>query len=107
MTEKHIAKLAEYGLANVPREKCACLLFEPGETVLSEGEPIHWYSVVVSGRAKVCRTAPNGRTLTIWNYVSEGVIGEIELLTGQEVTSTEIIAVSETWGTPAITWVTP
>lgn len=95
ITEEHIRKLEEYGLQNVPRDAYVCLRFAPGETVLYEGEPIRWYSIVISGRAKVCRNASNGRMLTLYNYDSNGMIGEIELLTDKEITETSVIAVTD------------
>ena len=95
MTERHFQKLEEYGLLGVARDACSCLLFEPGETLLVEGDPIGWYGVVINGRAKVCRAAPDGRTLILCNYMSDGMIGEIELLTNRQTATTTVTAISD------------
>lgn len=95
MTEAHYKKLDEYGLLDIAPAACVCLLFEAGETVLYEGEPIRWFSIVIGGRAKVCRTAANGKTLILSYYMSEGMIGEIELLTNRDTASTEVVAISD------------
>ena len=59
LRKEHAARLAEYGLQNIPLNACCCLRFSAGEEVLREGQPIGWLSIVVDGNAKVCRTAPD------------------------------------------------
>ncbi|WP_415067452.1 cyclic nucleotide-binding domain-containing protein [Lacrimispora sp.] len=88
-------KLAEYGLQNIPLEACSCLRFSSGEEVLREGTPIFWLFLVVDGRAKICRTAPNGKSLIICYYISSGMIGEVELMTRQENAVSSVIAITD------------
>jgi CRP-like cAMP-binding protein len=83
LAESHIKKLAEYGLHNIPLNFCDCRRYEPGEMILREFEPISWIVLVIDGQAKVCRTAANGKTLILCYYVSDGIIGDIELMGNQ------------------------
>lgn len=102
LRKEHAARLAEYGLQNIPLNACCCLRFSAGEEVLHEGQPISWLSIVVDGNAKVCRTAPNGKSLILCYNISRGLIGEVELMARQfnatcsvkAVTDFECIAVS-------------
>ena len=63
LSDQHCVKLAEYGLQAIPLDSCVCLKFHAGETILQEGMPITYLFVVVSGSAKVCSTARNGKNL--------------------------------------------
>lgn len=63
--------------------------------MLREGQPIGWLAIVVSGSAKVCRTAPNGKSLILCYYISGGLIGEIELLTRQGNATCSVKAVTD------------
>ena len=40
LRKEHAARLAEYGLQNIPLNACCCLRFSAGEEVLREGQPI-------------------------------------------------------------------
>jgi len=51
--------------------------------------------VVIEGRAKVCRTSLNGKDLILCYYISDGLIGEIELLTQQTEAVCTVIAISD------------
>lgn len=94
LKKKHIDKLGEYGLQNIPLDACSCLHFSSGEKVLREGTPIFWIYIIVNGRAKVCRTAPNGKSLILCYYISDGIIGEIELMTKQEIATSSVVAIT-------------
>ncbi len=94
LKKEHIDKLAEYGLQNIPSDVCSCMRFSSGEEVLREGSPIFWLFIVVDGRAKVCRTAPNGKSLILCYYISSGMIGEVELMTRQEIAASSVIAIT-------------
>lgn len=95
LKKENIARLAEYGLQNIPADACFRLCFLPGEEVLREGTPISWLFIVVSGRAKVCRTASNGKSLILCYYISDGMIGEVELMIRQELAISSIIAITD------------
>ena len=95
LTTAHLKKLAEYGLQDIPRSACECLQFAPGETISREGAPISRLAVVIDGRAKICRTAANGKSLILCYYISDGLIGEIELLSNQEKATATVTAISD------------
>lgn len=91
---EHLDWLEKYGLKNIPADACCYLKFEPGESIIREGDPLLWLLIVVSGHSKVCRSATNGKNLILCFYVSEGTIGEIELLAGKEHATAAMIAIS-------------
>ncbi|QQO08686.1 cyclic nucleotide-binding domain-containing protein [Breznakiella homolactica] len=95
LTKKHFDKLSEYGLRDIPPDSCMCLYFRSGETILREGMPISWLAIVVSGKAKVCSTSPNGKDLILCYYVSGGMIGDIEFMAGLETATANLIAISD------------
>lgn len=95
LKKEHTACLAEYGLQNMPLSACCCLRFAAGEEVLREGQPIGWLSIIVDGNAKVCRTAPNGKSLILCYNISRGMIGEIELMTRQMNATCSVKAVTD------------
>lgn len=94
-TDKHLAKLSDYGLRDMPIDSCMCLCFEPGETILREGMPITWLAIVVRGKAKVCSTAPNGKHLILCYCLSDGMAGEVEFMTGAEVATATMVAITD------------
>lgn len=94
-TKKHLEKLAEYNLQNIPPEKCISVRYQPGEAITREGVEIENLALVIDGMAKVYRTAPNGRNLILCYYLSDGVIGEIELLTHRKFATSTVTAISE------------
>lgn len=94
-SDKHIQALKEYGLTDITARSCRCIRYDAGETITREGEPISLFAVVVSGRVKGCRVSQNGKSLTVCYYISEGMIGEIELLTGNELATTTVVAITD------------
>ncbi len=95
LTDKHRNILADYGLWDIPADACMCLSFQPGEAILQEGLPITWLAIVVSGKAKVCSTAPNGKHLILCYYLSKGMVGDMELMAGLDTATATMIAITE------------
>lgn len=95
LSDQHCVKLAEYGLQAIPLDSCVCLKFHAGETILQEGMPITYLFVVVSGSAKVCSTARNGKNLVLCYYICEGLMGDLELMTDTYIATTSIVAVTD------------
>ncbi len=83
LTERHIDKLTEYGIAHL-KDTCRTETFGPGETVIREGDPVSAFYIVMSGMAKVCTTAANGKNLILCFYVSDGMLGDLELMADYE-----------------------
>lgn len=95
LKKEHIARLTEYGLQKIPLSACCCQRFAAGEEILREGQPIGWLSIVIEGNVKVCRTAPNGKSLILCYHISHGMIGEVELMTRQANATTSVKAVTD------------
>lgn len=94
-TEEHMKKLEEYELTDIPKEYIECLHFSSGEEIIKEGERISRLAIITKGRAKACQFAQNGKLTILCYYLSEGMLGEIELLTGAAVAGTTVSAISE------------
>ncbi len=50
---------------------------------------------MLSGRAKVCCNAEDGKSLILCWYISDGVIGEVGLMSGLDIATTTVKAISE------------
>ena len=95
MSDKHREKLLEYGLGDMYPESCCTVSYKAGEILLREGMPLTWLGIIVCGKAKICSTAPNGRNLVLCYYISEGIIGDLELMTGLKTATTTIAAITD------------
>lgn len=95
LKKEHLSKLEEYGISNMVLDACVCLKFKTGETILQEGLPITHLLIVLTGKAKVCSTGKNGKDLVLCYYISEGIIGDIELMTNTYVAASNIIAITD------------
>ena len=94
-TKRHLEKLKRYGLENIEPGSINCYLFSSGEFIVRQEDEIEGLRVITKGKAKACRTSPNGKNLIFCYYVQDGIIGEIELITGVVKTENNIIAVGE------------
>lgn len=91
----HVQRLAHCGITGLDPAGARIARFAAGETLLREGMPIEELMIIVSGRAKVSAAAANGRDLLLCYYVSEGILGDIELLTGARIAGTTVRAITE------------
>lgn len=95
LKKEHLNKLEGYGISNMPLDACLCLRFEAGETILHEGMPIMYLMFVVTGKVKICSTAKNGKDLVLCYYISDGIIGDLELMTDTYDATAGIIAITD------------
>lgn len=95
MEKRHKELLAEYGLGSIPAQECRRVLYDPGEAVSQEGFEITELQLVFRGRAKVLRLSGNGKSLIVAQYISKGLIGEIELMVGLHTATSTTSAISE------------
>jgi CRP/FNR family transcriptional regulator, putaive post-exponential-phase nitrogen-starvation regulator len=95
LKKEHIEKLEWYGINNIVLDSCLCLRFEAGETILHEGASIFNLLIVVAGKAKVCSISKNGKNLVLCYYISNGILGDIELMTNTYIATTSIIAITD------------
>lgn len=89
------ALLKRYGLDAAALTGCQVFCYEQNEFVMQQGERLKWLCAILSGTAKICVGASNGRNLILRYYVSEGLFGDLELMSEDETASTTVIAVSE------------
>jgi len=76
------ARLAEYDLGGLDTSGAVLIQYERGEWLLNEGHAIDYLYILLSGKAKVSVSVENGRSLLLCYYISEGLIGDMELMTG-------------------------
>ena len=92
------ARLKTYGLEypeDREKETPVCLKFSAGECIFREGEPISWFGIVLSGSAKVCQTANNGKNLVLCYYASDGTLGDIEFMMDEKLADCTVVAMTE------------
>lgn len=92
---EYLPRLADYDVTGVDLRDAVSLRFQPGEAILREGMPMEYLLLVISGKAKVCSAAANGKDLILCYYISEGIVGDEELMTGAYIASATIAAVTE------------
>ena len=86
--------LAEYGLFGIDTTNASLIRFERGEWFITEGQPMDYLFILLSGKAKVCMSEPGGRSLILSYYVSEGVLGDLELLMGRREATSSLQALT-------------
>ncbi|CEH33638.1 cyclic nucleotide-binding domain-containing protein [Romboutsia lituseburensis] len=62
--------------------------FERNEYLCTEDEDISYFAVLITGKAKVFKTLPNGRSLLLSFYKPTQLIGDLELVKNQVTTGT-------------------
>lgn len=87
--------LDRYGLFVIATDHYIGFNFQPGEVILQEGLPMQYLYIIVSGNAKVCVSSPDGKEFTLTHYVSEGILGDIELMTQSYISSTHVTAITD------------
>ncbi len=95
LKKEHIKKLEEYGISNMNLNAGLCQRYKPGEAIYHEGMPISSLLIVVKGRAKVCTTAKNGKDLVLCYYISDGIMGDIEMMTNATTAASSVMAITE------------
>ena len=95
LREKERARLRELGIGEKVLAECAALEFEPGEFVCRQGIILEHLMLVESGKAKVCNTAENGRDVISSYYLSDGLVGDVELMLGSYEADCSVAAITE------------
>ncbi|MBA4347767.1 MAG: Crp/Fnr family transcriptional regulator [Clostridiales bacterium] len=86
--------LAEYGLDWLDLSATQLIRYERGEWMLLAEQEIPYLYILLSGKAKVCMSDESGRNLLLCYYVSEGIMGDIELMMGRREAISSVQAVS-------------
>ena len=87
--------LAEWNLAKDHLRGCELWQFEQRETIITQGALLDRLLFVLSGKAKVCTLADNGKNLVLAYYISEGIIGDMEFAMRKDEAETTMVALSD------------
>ena len=94
LPQSYAAKLVEYDLGGLSPANAQLISFERGEWFLQEGREIEYLYIVLSGKAKVCVSDASGHSLLLTYYVSDGIMGDVELMMGQREAISSVQALS-------------
>lgn len=92
LTKQDRVTLRNYGMDFEKLTNCAARTYGFGEQIVSEGLPNDFLFLVTGGRAKVGVSAPNGKSIILCFYISEGLMGEAEYFSGSKVGCTTVTA---------------
>lgn len=87
--------LKKYGLDSQQLKDISIKTYPFGKTILHEGDICDVLIIVVSGKAKVGKTAPNGKDLILCFYVEDGMIGDMELFSKTNIVSSSVTVIDE------------
>lgn len=78
-----------------PEKLCGCELycFDAGEAIYTQGRPVERLYLVLRGKIKVCMLAENGRDLTLCYTITDGLLGDVELMREERVATATSVAV--------------
>lgn len=94
LSAEDLELLKQYGLEQSKLAGICALDVSAGETLLRQGEMLDDLYIVQGGTAKVCINSRSGKNLIICYYVSDGIFGDVELMSDVRAASTTVIAVS-------------
>ena len=93
LEKHHLDLLDKYGLLD-HQSVCRVQQFYSGETIFAQGVEYKYIMIVVSGKAKVCTSAPSGKDLVLAYYLSSGLIGDVELMSDTTYATASVITLS-------------
>ena len=93
LEKHHLDLLDKYGLLD-HQYVCTVRKFSSGETIFAQGVEYKYIMIVVSGKAKVCTSAPSGKDLVLAYYLSSGLIGDVELMSDTTYATASVITLS-------------
>lgn len=91
---QYAGALAEYALDWLDLSSAVLLRYDRCEWMLLAEQEISYLYIMLSGKAKVCMSDESGRNLLLCYYVSEGIMGDIELMMGRKEAISSVQAVS-------------
>ena len=95
LNEADTSLLLQYGLHKLDLKKASRFHFEQGEYLSREGEPLNYIYFIISGKAKVLLSLSDGKQLLLADFISKGIIGDIELMADVRFNQTTLKAVTE------------
>ena len=94
LPQQYYEKLAEYDLGGINPAAAQLISFERCEWMLLAEQEIGYLYILLSGKAKVCMSDESGRNLLLCYYISEGIMGDVELMMGRREAISSVQAVS-------------
>jgi len=92
---EYARRLADYDITGIELRDAVLLRFQPGEAILREGMPMEYLMFIISGKGKVRSFTANGKDIILCYYISEGIIGHMELMTDMDFACKTMIALTE------------
>lgn len=89
------ALIRQYGLDPEKLQNCSVRSYSFGERIISERLPNVRLFIITGGKAKVGVTAPNGKNLILCFYISNGLLGEVELFSDAATGSASVTALND------------
>jgi len=87
--------LLYFGLDGLDLKDASCIVFEQGEYVFCEGDPVQSLHLILSGKAKIILRSANGKQLLLSYFMSEGILGNLELMVEKAEYPLTVQAISE------------
>jgi len=94
LIKSDLALLARYGLGSIDMTNAVRFCFDKGEYLSRENEPLHYIYFVVSGKAKALLNLSDGKQLLLAYFISNGIIGDVELMTDVQANLATLQAVT-------------
>lgn len=94
MDERAYTLVKEYNLVDL-QSNVQYVEYEKEEEIYTEGEPCTKFVLVVSGRAVVSSHSSDGKTVTFFDYVSKGMMGESEFMANSAQAAATVVALSD------------
>ena len=91
---QYFSALAEYGLSWLDPSSAVLIRYDRCEWMLLAEQEIGYLYILLSGKAKVCMSDESGRNLLLCYYVSDGIMGDIELMMGRREAISSVQAVT-------------
>lgn len=88
------ALLSAYDVPPACTDGARRFTFESGEHITTMGVDIQYLYIVVSGKARICINTASGKQLLLCYFVSRGILGDLELMTGEYAATTTIEAIT-------------
>ena len=96
LTKEDMELLTRYGLAELPLQGVFAELVKKGGLLCMQEQPLTRLMLMAKGRAKVSIGAAHGGACLMAFFDQEGIIGDLELMNGNENASTTVQALCET-----------
>ncbi|NLI53290.1 MAG: cyclic nucleotide-binding domain-containing protein [Clostridiales bacterium] len=83
LPKAYYPQLAQVDLGELDPAAAQLIRFERGDWMLLAEQPFEYLYILLSGKAKVYMSETGGRTLLLCYYISEGIMGDVELMMGR------------------------